>query len=139
MNSAYPDGERRQFDRLKVNITVVYQVDKPIKVKMLVGKEEVEAAILDLSEGGISILTEYNIPAYTHLSIEFMLYRLEKATNFKLYASLRVKGEVKYSFASEGNKYRLGVCFKDLDDESKSMIAKFVKAANILPKTEGIS
>jgi c-di-GMP-binding flagellar brake protein YcgR len=139
MNSAYPDGERRLYERLKVNITVVYQVDKPIKVKMLVGKEEVEAPMLDLSEGGISILTEYNIPAYTRLSIKFMLYRLEKATNFKLYESLRVKGEVKYSFASEGNKYRLGVCFKDLDYGSKSIIAEFVKVANIPPKIEDIS
>ncbi|MCK9603263.1 MAG: PilZ domain-containing protein [Candidatus Omnitrophica bacterium] len=133
MASAYPDGERRQFQRLKVNIIVVYQVDKPLKVRMLVRKEEIEAKILDLSEGGISISTEYNIPANTLLAIDFMLYKIDKATNFKLYGSLKIKGEVKYN-VPEGIKYRLGISFRDLDEENRTAIADFVKVANISHK-----
>lgn len=138
MNSAYPERERRQFERLKVNIIVVYQVDRPLKVKMLVRKKEVEAKILDLSEGGMSILTEYNIPARTLLAIDFMLYRTDRATNFKLYESLKVKGEVKYNLL-EGDRHRLGISFKGLEQEDKSTIAEFVKVTNIARQIQDIS
>lgn len=127
MESGYSGSERRKSERVRVNITVAYQIEKPISIKMLVGEEEVEATIVDISEGGLAILTKHDLPIDTLLLVEFMLIRIDKETNFKYYESIKIKGEVKSSVLLAEDKYRLGVSFKNLEEESKFKIAAFVR------------
>ncbi len=127
MESEFLGNERRRAERVKVNITVAYQIEKPISIKMLVGEEEVEATIVDMSEGGLAILTKHDLPLGTLLMVEFMLIRTEKETNFKYYESVKIKGEVRSSTVIGEEKYRLGVEFKGLDEENKFKISAFVK------------
>jgi hypothetical protein len=56
-----------------------------------------------------------------------MLIRVDKETNFKYYESVKIKGEVRSSVLLAEDKYRLGVSFKNLDDESKFKISAFVR------------
>jgi hypothetical protein len=72
------EQEKRKSQRLKISITIVYHINKPSHVKVLVGDDEVEATTSDLSEGGMSILTVYDIPALSILTIEFMIYQVRK-------------------------------------------------------------
>lgn len=138
MDGQLSGSERRRAERVRVNITVAYQIEKPISIRMLVGEEEVEATIVDISEGGLAILTKHDLPIDTLLVVEFMLIRSEKETSFKYYESVKIKGEVKSSIVLAEDKYRLGVAFKGLNEESKSKIATFVKKGNI-PKEPDIT
>ena len=137
MEGQLSGSERRKAERVRVNITVAYQIEKPISIKMLIGEEEVEATIVDISEGGLAILTKHDLPMETLLVVEFMLIRSEKETSFKYYESVKIKGEVKSSIVLAEDKYRLGVAFKGLGEESKFKIAAFVKKG-IIPKEPDI-
>lgn len=121
------DTERRRFPRLKINITVIYKVDRPSHVRVSIGEDEVEATTIDLGEGGVAIQTDYDIPLTTVLSIEFMIYKVDDKDNFKLYKSIKATGEVHSNVLLGKNKHRLGICFTQIDEEVKSEIADFVR------------
>jgi hypothetical protein len=139
MAETYPGSERRKSQRFKINIAVTFEVNKPLRVRVWIGDEEVEANILDLSESGLAILTRYNIPVATRLTIGFMLYRTEKIYNFKLYKTIEVKGEVRSNILLNGNEHRLGIYFTQIDDEDKYEIANFVKMGISCKEKEGLS
>lgn len=126
-NNNAQDKERREFKRLKINITVVYRVNKPSHIRVLVGEEEVEAVTLDLSQGGMSILTAYDIPVLAVLSIEFMIYNIDGLNKFRFYKSIKVIGEVRTNILGENNDYRIGIVFTKIDPEDKLEIANFVQ------------
>lgn len=128
MDSAYKDSEKRISPRIKVEFIVTYKVEKPIEVYMWVGKKEVDALILDLSEEGMAILTDRNIPAPSILSMEFTLINLY-ANEGKRVKTMRISGEVRYSILSKKNNYRLGISFMQIVKKDKDAIANFVKMA----------
>lgn len=121
------EQERRKSQRLKINITIVYHVNKPSHVRVLVGEEEVEATTEDLSEGGMSILTAYDIPISAILTIEFMIYQVNELDKFRFYKSIKVTGEVRSNVHSENNFHRIGIIFTKIEAEDKIELAHFVK------------
>lgn len=142
MDGLYSGEERRRFERFKINVFITFEIDKPTHLRALIKDEngeeleEAEAVTLDLSEGGMAILTKYDIPPESLLSMEFMLYATEDKTKFTLYKSIKAKGEVKSSILLERDKHRLGVYFKEISEEDKDEIADFVKKG-ITPKKPG--
>lgn len=136
MHGEYPDNERRKFQRLKVQITIIYQVNRPLYVRVLIGNKEIEAITLDLSEGGMALLTDYDIPVASALSMEFMIYEVDKRNNFRFYKSIKVIGEVASNILLEDNKRRLGICFTLIDEVTKSEIKNFVEKGISFPKLE---
>jgi c-di-GMP-binding flagellar brake protein YcgR len=99
--------ERRKFKRLRVNFTVIFQVDRPLVARMTLGwRKEVEALMLDLSEGGMAIVTNYNIPPETILSIKFTLI------NLTLSSARRIR-------------------IIEIDEEDRSAVVDFVKTASV--------
>lgn len=123
----FSEEERRKSKRLRINITIVYRINKPSHVRVLVGEEEVEATTSDLSEGGMSILTAYDIPLSTILTIEFMIYQVNELESFRFYKSIKVIGEVRSNVPSENNLYRIGIVFTKIEAEDKIELTKFVK------------
>lgn len=118
--------ERRQHKRLNVDFTVIYQVDKPLTVKISIGWNKViEALMLDLSEGGMAILTEYNIPKSTVLLMKFTLINLAFIGEKRI-KSMNITGEVCYN-VSEKKEHRLGIRFTEIKQDDKLAIADFVK------------
>jgi c-di-GMP-binding flagellar brake protein YcgR len=122
------NGDRRKFQRLKINISIAYQVDKHSGVRVVIEDEEVDATTLDLSVEGMAVLTEYDIPILAMLSIEFMVYKIDERNNFKFYKSIKVSGHVRSNLLLEDNTHRIGIYFTKIDAESKAEIAAFVKA-----------
>lgn len=123
--------ERRKFKRLRVNFTVVYQVDRPLVARMTLGwRKEVEALMLDLSEGGMAIITDYNIPPLTILSIKFTLINLTLSSEKRIRV-MRLTGQVRYNIPTDKKEHRLGVCFLEIDEEDRLAIADFVKIAAV--------
>ncbi len=128
MGSENPsEQEKRKAQRLKISITIVYHINKPSHVRVLVGEDEVEATTSDLSEGGMSILTSYDIPVLSILTIEFMIYQVNELDKFRFYKSIKVTGEVRSNVPSENNFYRVGIIFKTIEAEDKLELANFVK------------
>jgi c-di-GMP-binding flagellar brake protein YcgR len=118
--------DNRQFKRLRVNLSVVYRVDRPAKVRMTVGNKEIRSTMLDLSEGGISLLTNCNIPEGTLLLMKFTLFNLEQ-DDVSFYGPMEILGEVRYVMELGGSEFRLGIRFKRIEGQDKGEIADFVQ------------
>jgi c-di-GMP-binding flagellar brake protein YcgR len=118
--------ESRKFKRIRVNLAVVYRVDRPAKARLIVGTKELRATMVDLSEAGISFLTECSIPIGSLLVMKFTLFNLEK-DDVSFYGPMEILGEVRYSMLLGASEYRLGILFKRIEAQDKQEISNFLK------------
>jgi hypothetical protein len=119
-------SEQRRFKRMKINLSVVFRLARPAAIRLLVGNKEVRATMLDLSEGGLSVLTNYDIPKSTSLLIKFTLFKVEN-DDVSFYGPMEIIGEVRYNMPLGGNEYRLGIYYKKIKSQDKIEIANFLK------------
>lgn len=126
MDNAYDGPDRRRHKRVKVNFIVIYHVRKPLKILMFIGYREFSALMLDLSEGGMAITTNYDIPVSTILLIKFTLINTFADKDDRV-RSMEITGEVRNNALLEKNEHRLGICFTQITEEDKSAIVNFVK------------
>ena len=126
MNTEYTGPERRKHKRLKANFIVIYQVRKPVKVIMFVEDKEINAVMLDLSEGGMAILTDYDLPTTTTLHTRFTLINIYAHKDARV-KSMKIVGEICNNLFIEKTGYRLGIRFVDISEEDKLSIFEFVR------------
>lgn len=123
--------EARNFKRVGVSFVVLYKVNAPLTVSMLIGNRQFDAIALDLSAGGIAVLTRYisdPIPAFTIVSVKFSILNDSAAREEGRLKSMDIKGEVRSSlFMEEKSAYRLGIRFIDISAVQRKFIADFVK------------
>ena len=119
-------NEQRKFKRIKINLSVIFRLAKPAAIRLLVGNKEVRATMLDLSEGGLSVLTNYDIPESTALLIKFTLFKVEN-DDVSFYGPMDITGEVRYNMPLGGDEYRLGIYYKKIKNQDKVEIANFLK------------
>ena len=122
----YKGRERRKFKRVRVNFTAIFRIDKPIYVRMMAGNHEVDGVLLDLSEGGLCILTTFDIPASTILLIKFVLIDAHSFADNRI-AKMDVVGEVRYNILFGKQEHRLGIFFTQISDKDRKTIADFVE------------
>jgi len=131
-HSTDSNKERRRSQRLKVDFTLTYQVNHPLVVRMSVGwNHNIYALMLDLSEDGMAISTDFNIPISTILAINFTLINLNAETEEERIKSMELLGEVRYNAPEEKGEHRLGIRFSKIAPIDKDAISSFVKAASI--------
>lgn len=123
--SAGPGQERRVFKRLRVNLAIVFRVDKTSKTRMQIENQEIRATMIDLSEGGLSILTNHDIPEGSLLTMKFTLFKVD-SEDVSFYGPMDIVGEVRYHHALSNNEYRLGIVFKKVDTQDRGEIASFI-------------
>ncbi|MFC1658122.1 PilZ domain-containing protein [Candidatus Omnitrophota bacterium] len=121
-------AERRKTKRIKADFFLLYRQGEPIEISLWMGDKEFPAKMLDLSENGMAIKTNYNILALTTLLIRFTLINLH-ADAYEEARPMHITGEVKYNNALSEGWYRLGVSFTQIAEEDKSAIANFKKMA----------
>lgn len=126
MPEDFKGRERRKFKRVKVNFTAIFRIDKPIYVRMMAGNREVDGVLLDLSEGGLCILTTFDIPAATILIIKFVLIDAHSFQDKRI-AKMDVVGEVRYNILFGKKEHRLGICFTQISDKDRKTLADFVE------------
>ena len=124
------DNERRKQRRTKVEFILTYKVNQPMDIKMLVGNQEVNALMLDLSQQGMAIMTDYDIPVSTLLLIKFTLINL-KADGENRISSISLTGLVKNNTFQKIRHHRLGIAFQKIPEEDISAIVDFIKQSRI--------
>ncbi len=118
--------EYRRSRRIKVNLSVIYRMAQPAAIRLLIKNKEVTASMLDLSDGGISVLTNYDIPVSTALLIKFTLFNIEN-NDVCFYGPMNIEGEVRYNMPLGGREYRLGIHFNKINTRDKTEIINFIK------------
>jgi c-di-GMP-binding flagellar brake protein YcgR len=131
MDNAYTNNERRKSNRLKASFILTYQVNQPLSLRMTVGWDtDVVALMLDLSQEGMAISTDYDLPVATILLMKFTLINLEAEGDERVKA-MKITGEVKSNILLDKNEHRLGIQFTQINENDKFAIANFVKMASI--------
>jgi c-di-GMP-binding flagellar brake protein YcgR len=126
MEDSYTGKERRKFRRIKVDFTVIYQVDKPLTVRVIIGwDKEIEALMLDLSEEGMALLTNYDIPQKSELLMHFTLINLTQGQDKRI-RTMRILGQVRYSVPVGANEHRLGIYFVRVTPDDRKAISDLV-------------
>ncbi|MFC1514503.1 PilZ domain-containing protein [Candidatus Omnitrophota bacterium] len=120
----YKGPERRRFDRIPVDFTLTYKINEPLKVRMLVEDREVEAEISNLSESGMSLVTNYNIPIASILLITFNL--IDVTSSAQTPTILQMSGEVRYNILLGQAGHRLGINFTEISPHDRQVISAFV-------------
>lgn len=122
------ESERRQRRRVRAKFIVTCKLDKSKEFIMWVGNRKVEALMLDLSELGMAVLAEHNIPKNTVLEISFTLmnYYANQGQQHRA-MTMEISGVVQNNTAAGMREYRLGIGFQGLSKEKKEAIANFVK------------
>ncbi|MFH1875692.1 MAG: PilZ domain-containing protein [Candidatus Omnitrophota bacterium] len=122
--------ERRKFKRIPVNFIVTYRPKEPAKLKMLVAEEEIRAAMLDLSERGMALLTAYDIPVGSLLLIEFTFIDTSVPQENLLH-TMKILGEVRYNALQDARAHRLGIQFTEISENDKYIISIFCRKATL--------
>lgn len=110
MDTTYTGKERRGSRRLRMNCTVIYRVNEPPSTHIMMGGKDVQAKMIDIGQGGMAMVTTYDIPVTTVISMRFTLLNVDKEV-VKFSGPLEVTGEVKSSVPVEKNEHRLGIYF----------------------------
>lgn len=106
---------------------LVYRVNQPWKLIMFIGDREVSALMADLSEEGMAILTDYDIPVSALLSIKFTLINAYAYDDNNRVHAVEMQGEVRNNVLLETKEYRIGINFTRINEQSKRAIADFIK------------
>lgn len=127
-----PWKEKRQFKRVNISFTVMYKINSPLVVDMMVEGERKAAIACDISEGGMGVLINYNIPKSTIVTLKFAIVDLAASRIEDQYRLMELEGEVCYSlYVEEKYAYRAGIRFINISNNERKFIAKFVKAVSL--------
>jgi hypothetical protein len=129
MTNKYSGEERRKFPRANVSFIVVYRVNEPVQVRMMIGNKEAHAIMSNLCEDGMSIMTSYNIPAATIVSFKFILLNDQALKENQRVKTIEVMGEVRYNRFMKERTYQLGIHFTNISDTDRSFISEFIRWA----------
>ncbi len=127
--------EKRKYKRVPVSFAMLYAVKLPFAVRVIMGDRERSAVANDIGEGGMSLLTNFEIPVDALLEVKFtltneaVLNKDERTRNFEL------DGQACYCVAAPDSSYRLGVSFIDISPQERVFISNYIKS-NVLPQQD---
>ena len=110
MSETYHGIERRSHKRVRMNCTVICRLNEPTSTRFMVRGEDIKAQMLDISSAGMALVTNYDIPVQTELSLRFTLLKVDKEI-VNLSGPVEVMGEVKSNVPMEKDEHRLGIYF----------------------------
>jgi hypothetical protein len=124
--------DKRIFPRVSLDVILFFKADKPPEVQLKIGKEIRTGRAVDVSEAGISFLTDVEVPKASVIGLIFDLV-FEKDKKQRIANT----GEVVYCFPRDPQKtYRIGIMFLNLKENDRKLIAEYVKFVFLHPKYE---
>jgi hypothetical protein len=93
-----------------MNCTVIYRTNEPASARFMVKGQDIEAKMVDISQGGMAMVTNCDIPVETRLSMRFTMLKVEsEVVNFT--GPVEVNGQVRSNVAIPQEGHRLGINF----------------------------
>ncbi len=112
--------ESRGGVRVKIDATVMLQIDKAMRAQVHVLREPKKALVVDISVVGLGIIAPVFLPRGA--ALETMM----DGTSFGTANPTRILGEIRYCRPAEKGKYRVGVKFVDIESGILSKIKDYV-------------
>ena len=130
MGEAAEDGlegkERRRAERIDVAFTLTYNVENSYTLHISLGLiDSVEAIMVNLSDLGMAIITNYDIPKGAKLYIKFNLINM-RLSGDERWRFMKIAGEAVSNVSLPDANYRVGIRFNKISDEDKVAISNFV-------------
>jgi c-di-GMP-binding flagellar brake protein YcgR len=127
MESQYKGPERRKGLRAKTNFLVLYDIDPQLKVRLTIKRKIFNAIAKNLSEIGMAILTNIELPVDASANLNFTLYNSKEPDLARRVRQIAVDCRTCYSFPVPDGAYQVGLKFINLTAEDRRHIAKYVK------------
>lgn len=113
MMDTYTGQDRRTSKRLRMNCTVVYRSNEPSTTTVTLGDRDLHAQMLDISQSGMAMVTDTDIPISTVLSMRFTMLKVDNDV-VKFTGPMEAVGEVRSSTEVDEHNHRLGIYFKKM-------------------------
>lgn len=110
MVNTYCGQERRASKRVRMNCTVIYRADQPMDARFSVHGQDIHAKMLDISQKGMAMITDHDLPVFTVLSMRFTLLKVNEEL-VKFSGPMEITGEVRSNTSLTDCQYRLGINF----------------------------
>ena len=117
--------DKRKFERVEAKFIVTYQVLSPSEVRRQFWDREIGGVMVDISGGGMGIITAHEIPALAMLALKFTMF--DPFSIDKKPVKIETKGEVRYNLPLGRGEHRLGIQFIEIIEEAKQIIKNFVE------------
>ena len=116
--------DTRAHRRFELHIPVQFEFkDDAIKNRFGQGRDRLDGEVHDISQGGISIITNHYAPKGIIIKIYVKLL-IEEGKDPK---ELTIEGEICSVLPSKGGNNRFGIKFAGLDDASSNAVRDFIK------------
>ncbi len=128
MNSAakHEGSENRRHHRVPASFAVVYTVESPFELRLEIGKREIDGIANDLSLSGLSLMTNYQLPAGAVVTMRFSMTDKRAVFDEDRTKRFELQGEARYSFFGKEKAYRVGIKFLNLSDSERDFIARCI-------------
>ncbi|MDD5505711.1 MAG: PilZ domain-containing protein [Candidatus Omnitrophica bacterium] len=128
-----PDEKnRRKSERIDAAFTLTYNLEKSHTLRISLGLiDDIETVMINLSDLGMAIMTNYDIPLGAQLYIKFDLINMHLSSDER-WRSMKITGEVVSNLLISGENRRIGIRFNGISEENKAAIRDFV-LSNRLP------
>lgn len=118
--------ERRKSERIDVAFTLTYNVEKSYTLHISLGLvDHIEAIMVNLSDLGMAIITNYDIPRGAQLYIKFNLINMRLSGDDR-WRFMKISGEAVSNVNLPDENHRIGIRFNKISKEDKVAISNFV-------------
>ncbi|MFA6357272.1 MAG: PilZ domain-containing protein [Candidatus Omnitrophota bacterium] len=118
--------ERRKSERIDASFTLTYYVEKPYTLCISLGLVgSVEAVMVNLSDSGMAIITDYDIPQGVQLYIKFNLINM-RLSGDERWRSMKITGDVVSNVLLPNKSHRVGIHFGKILEADSVAIRNFV-------------
>lgn len=113
--------EKRKFKRKQITLVVTYHDNMVLGMQVRRGKSEYSATMIDISEEGMALLTDMNLPKGAMMTVKFSL--ADKKDQAPKIALLTAK--VMNAAPAGQGRFRVGIQFQDLNKENRERLKAF--------------
>ena len=125
MEDKFNGVERRKFKRLQIGPIVKLHVNSAPENKADFIGRSMEAVMIDISEGGTSVLLNSNIPVSSLVTAEFDLHNSRPSVKDR-HQEISVLGKVCYNRPINSRECRMGIIFTKMSDSDMAFISQFI-------------
>ena len=115
-------SDKRLFPRTPDAFMATYTVRSPFAVYTQLSGRECDALAYDISEGGVALATQFDIPMKAVILLKFNLFNASGPRKFSLESEVRYAEPI-----PKDNSFRLGILFLKIGKEDKAFIAEYVR------------